>query len=444
MALSTALGSSGTTPSKGGEPARGRPAGADTLWHPFAAMHDVRQKRFTVTRAKDVWVWDDAGRQYLDGTAALWYCNAGHGRPEIIEAITRQLERLDAYQIFGDLANEPALQLADELARRAPMDGAKVFFTSGGGDSIDTAGKLARAYFQGSGEPERTVLISREHGYHGTHGLGTALAGIAANRIAGPFVPDVVQVAYDDPTALEKTIVDYGPERVAAFFAEPVMGAGGVLPPPPGYLESVAEICQRHGVLFIADAVICGFGRLGNWFAIERFGVRPDMVVFAKAVTSGYQPLGGVVVSGRVAAPFWDEPGLALRHGPTYAGHPAACAAGLATVALMERDGLLERAVALEAGLLSRLQTLSGHPLVHEVRGGVGLLGGVELDPERLARTPGLPARVGAAVRERGVLLRPMVSSIGVSPPLTVTEEHLDQLLDAFAAALDQVHRDAA
>ena len=443
--MSIALGQSGATPSEGAQPAPGlRPPGADTLWHPFAGMHQVRRGRFTVTRAEDVWIWDDTGRRYLDGTAALWYCNAGHGRHEIIDAITRQLKQLDGYQIFGDFANEPALRLADEVAARAPMDDAKVFFTSGGGDSIDTAGKLARAYFQATGEPERTVLISREHGYHGTHGFGTALAGIPANRVAGPFVPDVVQVAHDDPTALEKTIVDHGPERVAAFFAEPVIGAGGVIPPPPGYLESAAEICQRHGVLFVADAVICGFGRLGNWFAIERFGVRPDMVVFAKAITSGYQPLGGVVVSGRVAAPFWDEPGRAFRHGPTYAGHPAACAAGLANIALMEQEGLLERATKLEGELLSRLQTLAGHPLVSQVRGGVGLLGGVELDAERLAAEPGLPGRVAGAAREHGALIRPMVSSLGFSPPLTVTEEQLDLLVDATAAALDDVHTGTA
>jgi putrescine---pyruvate transaminase len=431
--LSTATGQSGSTPSE----SAGSPPGADTLWHPFASMHQVRRNRFTVTRADDVWVWDDTGRRYLDGTAGLWYCNAGHGRREIVDAIAEQMHQLDAYQIFGDFANEPALRLADEVAARAPMDGAKVFFTSGGGDSIDTAGKLARAFFQATGQPERTVLISREHGYHGTHGIGTALAGIPANRIAAPFVPDVVQVAHDDPTALEKTIADHGAERVAAFFAEPVIGAGGVIPPAPGYLEACAEICQRHGVLFIADAVICGFGRLGNWFAIERFGVRPDMVVFAKAITSGYQPLGGVVVSGHVAAPFWDEPGRALRHGPTYAGHPAACAAGLATIALMEREGLLERATALEGPLLERLETVADHPLVAQVRGGVGLLGGVELDPERLAAEPGLPARVAGLARERGVLVRPMISSLGCSPPLTVTEAHLDLLVEALAAALD-------
>lgn len=415
--------------------------GVASLWHPFAAMHQVRHHRFTLSRARDVWVWDTAGRRYFDATAALWYANAGHGRREIIEAVARQLEQLDAYQIFGDLANEPALRLADELAQRAPLDEPKVFFTSGGGDSIDTAGKIARAYFAATGKPERTLLISRSSSYHGTHGVGTALAGIAPNRIGGPFVPDVIQVSHDDPAALEKAIADQGAERVAAFFAEPVMGAGGVLLPAPGYLEAVAEICHRHGVLFVADSVICGFGRLGNWFGIERFAAPPDMVVFAKGVTSGYQPLGGVIVSKQVAAPFWDRPGTVLRHGPTYAGHPAACAAGLANIALLERDGLLDRSVMLEGGLRARLESLADHSLVHEVRAGTGFLGALELDPERERAAPGVPARLTAAARRRGVLIRPMLSSVGFSPPLTVTEEQLDKMTEAVAAALDDVHR---
>nr|WP_028937965.1 aminotransferase class III-fold pyridoxal phosphate-dependent enzyme [Pseudonocardia spinosispora] len=402
-------------------------------------MPQVRSKKLTITRAKDVWVWDDAGTRYFDATAALWYSNAGHGRTEIVEAVAAQLMKLDAYQIFGDFANEPALELAQLVADRAPIDDAKVFFTSGGGDSIDTAAKIARAHFAATGQPERTILLSRDHSYHGTHGLGTSLAGIPANRISGPFVPDVLQVSHDDATSVEKTIVDVGPERVAAFFAEPVIGAGGVIPPAPGYLEACADVCRRHGVLFIADAVICGFGRLGNWFGIERFGIRPDLAVFAKGITSGHQPLGGVVASGQVAAPFWDAPGAPFRHGQTYAGHPAACAAGIANIALMEREGLLDRALQLEGPLLERLQTLADHPMVSQVRGGTGFLAALELAPDRLEATPGLPGKVADAVREHGVLVRPMVTSVGVSPPLTATEANLDQLLDAFKAGLDQV-----
>ena len=409
------------------------------FWHPFAAMHAVRDAKVTITRGEDVWVWDSAGNRYLDGTASLWYANVGHGRREIVDAVAAQLGTLEAYSTFTDFANEPALRLADEIAARAPMDGGKVFFTSGGGDSIDTAAKLARAYFAAIGEPERTVLLHREHSYHGTHGLGTALAGIPGNRVAGPFVPDVAQVPWDDAAGLEKAIVELGAERVAAFFCEPVIGAGGVLPPPPGYLQAAAEICRRHGVLFVADAVICGFGRLGDWFGVERFGLRPDLAVFAKGVTAGYQPLGGVVASQRVAAPFWDEPGRVFRHGQTYAGHPAACAAGSATIALLERDGLLERAGELEGALLERLRGLADHPLVEHARGGCGVLGALALDPDRLDATPDLPARVFRATRELGALIRPMGSAMGFSPPLTATDEHLDTLAEATRAGLDRV-----
>lgn len=414
--------------------------GRGALWHPFAPMHRVRHHPFTITRAEDVWVWDADGRRYFDGTAGLWYSNVGHGRREIIDAIATQLRELDCYQVFNDFANEPALRLAHEISARAPMDRAKVFFTSGGGDSIDTAAKLARAHFAVTGQPRRTVLLHREHSYHGTHGLGTALAGIPGNRVGAPYVGDVDQVAHDDADALEQRILALGADRVAAFFAEPVLGAGGVVAPPDGYLAKAAEVCRRHGVLFVVDAVICGFGRLGNWFGIERFDVRPDMIVFAKGVTSGYQPLGGVVVAEHVAAPFWDEPDRVFRHGPTYAGHPAACAAGLANIAVLERDGLLERSVKLEQLLAERLRALADHPLVGQVRAGVGFLGAVDLDPDRLAADPGLATSVFHAVRARGAMIRVLGRGVGFSPPLTTTEDQLDELADAVRAGLDHVH----
>jgi adenosylmethionine-8-amino-7-oxononanoate aminotransferase len=414
------------------------PNGANSLWHPFGAMNRVRDHRTVITRGEDVWVWDDTGRRYFDGTAALWYSNVGHGRREIIDAVTRQLEQLDAYQIFGDFANEPALRLAAELAARAPVREGRIFFTSGGGDAADSAAKLARLYFQAKGSPERNHLIARDHCYHGTHGFGTALAGMAGNRIGAPFMPGVSFVAHDDAEALERELLAVGPERVAAFFLEPVIGAGGVRPPEPGYVERVAEICRAHGVLLIADAVICGFGRLGTWFAIERFDVAPDMILFAKGVTSGYQPLGGVVVAGHVAEPFWSgDDAPVFRHGQTYAGHPAACAAGLANLEVMERDGLLARSRTMEKVLFDALRTLEDHPLVDTVRGGVGFLGALELDGDRMTRQPDLPSRVFGAVREHGALIRPMGSAVGFSPPLTATEEHIDQLLESVKAGLD-------
>ncbi|MFP5019859.1 aminotransferase family protein [Pseudonocardia phyllosphaerae] len=409
------------------------------FWHPFAAMHSVRDGAVTITRGEDVWVYDDRGRRFLDATASLWYSNVGHGRGEIVDAVANQMYELEAYSTFTDFTNAPAERLATEIAERVPVDDAKVFFTSGGGDSVETAAKLAREYFVAVGEPDRTVLLHREHSYHGTHGFGTSLAGIPGNRLGAPFTPDVVQTAWDDAAALEKTIVDVGPERVAAFFCEPVIGAGGVLPPPPGYVEAAADVCRRHGVLFVADEVICGFGRLGTWLGIDRFGVRPDIATFAKGITSGYQPLGGMIASGRVAAPFWDEPGRIFKHGQTYAGHPAACAAGSATIALMERDGLLDRALQLEPVLLAGLASLEDHPLVGHARGGVGVLGALAVDPERLAATPDLPVRIAKATREHGVLIRATATALVCSPPLTFTRDHVDLLVEGTRNSLDDV-----
>jgi putrescine---pyruvate transaminase len=409
------------------------------FWHPFAAMGAVRDSEFVVTRGEDVWLWDDAGRRYLDATASLWCVNVGHGRAEIVEAVTAQMRELATYQTFGDVTNRPVQELANRVAGIAPMPGAKVFFVNGGGEAVDTAAKIAREYFARTGRPERTVLISRTNAYHGTYGFGTALAGIPANRLAAPFVPDVAQVAYDDPAALEAEIQRVGPERVAAFFAEPVIGAGGVLPPPPGYIERVREICTRHGVLFVADSVICGFGRLGDWFGVDRFGIVPDLVTFAKGITSGYVPLAGVVAHERVAAPFWEKGAAPFRQGATYSGHPTACAAALANLDILENEGLLKRAEGLEISMHEALGTLADHPLVAEVRGGTGVLGAIEIEPGRLAANPGLPNAVAGEARERGVMIRPMISSLGFSPPLTFTDEHLDLMTDGVRAALDAV-----
>jgi putrescine---pyruvate transaminase len=402
------------------------------LWHPFADMGSVRSSELVIERGDDVWVWDTDGRRYLDATASLWYANVGHGRPEIAEAVAAQMARLETYSAFGDLANPPALELAEMLADLAPMPG-RVIFVSGGGDGIDTAAKLARRYWFEVGEPERHVLVSRTAGYHGTHGFGTALAGIPANRVGyGPQV-DTVQVPHDSVEAMEMEIERIGVDRVAAVFVEPVIGAGGVYPPLPGYLEGVAAVCERTGVLLVIDSVICGFGRLGTWFAIERWGVKPDMIVFAKGVTSGYLPLGGVVVSERVAEPFWRAPGgPVLRHGPTYAAHASCCAAGLANIALLERDGLLERGRELEQPLLDALAPLAAHEAVAEIRGGVGTMAAVALTGEVLERQPNAVAQLSLGAREHGVLVRPLGSAVAVSPPLTADEQHFALIAEAI------------
>jgi adenosylmethionine-8-amino-7-oxononanoate aminotransferase len=413
---------------------------ADTsLWHPFADMASVRRNELVLTRGEGVWLWDDQGNRYLDGSASLWYCNIGHGRAEIAEAVRRQVEQLEAWSTFGDTATPPALALATRLADLYPSEGAKVFLTSGGGDAIDTAAKLCRLYWQVLGRPERLHIVSRSNAYHGTMAFGTSLGGIEANRVGfGPLVPSTSQVAWDSPDALGDELERIGHERVAAFFMEPVVGAGGVLPPPEGYVEAVAEICRDAGVLFVCDSVICGFGRLGTWFGFERFGVEPDLVTFAKGVTSGYQPLGGVMVSERVAEPFWSEPGrVTFRHGQTYSGHATACAAALANIDILEREGLIPRGRELERELLSTLAPLADHPLVDEVRGGTGLLVGIALDPDAVASEPGFMAKAAAAIRPHGLILRALGQALAVSPPLTISPEEIELIRDAVRAGLD-------
>jgi putrescine aminotransferase len=414
---------------------------ADTrLWHPFADMAAVRGEEFIVARGEGVWIYDEDGNRYLDASASLWYCNVGHGRQEITDAVASQMATLEAYSIFGDVANRPALEVADVLAARAPMADAKVFFTTGGGDAIDTAAKLARLHWQVAGEPERVHIISRAGSYHGTMAFGTSIAGIDANRIGfGPLVPSTSVVPHDSAAALRDEIERVGAERVAAFFVEPVIGAGGVYPPMPAYLEAVAETCREAGVLFVVDEVITGFGRLGDWFGCERFGVEPDLIAFAKGVTSGYLPLGGVLISERVAEPFWTVRGRMLRHGQTYAGHPSACAAALANISILERERLIPRGRELERELVEALAPLAEHPLVGEVRGGVGLMGAVSLDTELVERDPGLPSKAYKAIRPHGVIVRALGRELAISPPLTIAGDEIALIAGAIQAGLDDL-----
>ena len=415
------------------------------LWHPFADMHAVRGDELVIARGEGVHVWDEDDNRYLDATASLWCVNAGHGRAEIADAAARQLRTLASYSAFGAFANRPALDLAERLCALAPLDDARVFLGSGGGDAIDTAAKLARRFFAAVGEPERVHLIGRSQGYHGTHGLGTSVGGIAANREGmGPLDPHTSQVPHDSLEALEAEFERVGPERVAAVFVEPVMGAGGVHQPRPGYVEGVAALCERAGALFVLDAVIAAFGRLGSWFAADRFGVQPDLLCFAKGVTSGYLPLGGVLVSGRVAEPFWERGGTVFRHGPTYSAHPTCCAAAMANLDILEREDLLARGRELEDEIAAALRPLAGHDLAGEVRAGIGALGAVAFEPEALRERPDLPARVFAHARDRGVLVRPLGDAVAISPPLVITREQVGEAAAAIGDALDAAGRDRA
>jgi putrescine aminotransferase len=414
-----------------------------SYWHPFADLAGVAKSGpFVVASGEGAYVRDESGRRYLDATAALWYCHVGHGRAELAAAAAAQMSTLAAYTTFGDYATRPTLELAERVAAIAPVPGSKVFLTSGGSDSIDTAVKLVRRYWQAVGRPEKTILVSRRHGYHGMHAGGTSLSGIPANRYGyGALLADTTQVPWDAPDALAAVLDATGPDRVAAFFVEPVIGAGGVFPPPAGYLESVEKICRDRDVLLVVDEVITGYGRIGGfWFGATRFGLTPDIVTGAKGVTSGYAPLGTVLVAPRVAEPFWREGAGVWRHGYTYSGHATACAVALANLDLVEREHLLAEAARLEQTLHTELAHLAGHELVGEVRSGTGAMAAVQIEPVALATDAALPAKVTSALRRHGVLTRALATGgLQVSPAFVATDGDVRLLAEAFCAALDDV-----
>jgi adenosylmethionine-8-amino-7-oxononanoate aminotransferase len=412
------------------------------FWHSFADMAAVeRSGELVLDRGEGAYVWDERGNRYLDATAALWYCNVGFGREEIAEAVAAQMRKMAAYSTFGDNANRPAIELAERVAALAPVADSRVFLTSGGSDSIDTAAKIARRYWQLVGRPDRAVFVTRERAYHGMHVAGTSLAGIAANATGyGALVDDVVRIDWDSPEALREAISAEGPDRVAAFFCEPVMGAGGVFAPPEGYLAEVRAICREAGVLFVADEVITGFGRCGDWFASSRWDLAPDLITCAKGITSGYLPMGAVVAAPNVTEPFWSPEAGVFRHGYTYSGHASVAAAALANLDILERESLPKRALQLEGDLAAALAPLADHPLVEEVRAGTGVLAAVQIRMDAIAEDSTLAPRVVAACRRAGVLTRALATgALQVSPALVVDDAALTELREGVAAALDEV-----
>jgi len=421
------------------------PPGTTAQWNPFANMSTLAGNAITIVRGEGSTVFDAEGRGYLDALASLWYCNVGYGRSELAEVAAAQMREIAGFQTFEFYTNRPAEALCRLVADLAPMRDAKVFLTPGGGsDAVDTAGKLARAYWRAAGQPDRQVIISRTHAYHGMNAYGTSLGGIPLlTQAFTPLVGQVEQVPWDDPAALEKTIELLGDGRVAAFFCEPVIGAGGVYPPPEGYLEQVLEICRRHDVLFVADEVITGYGRTGEWFASGRFGLDPDLITTAKGLSSGYLPIGAVIASARVAEPFWRAGSTEVfRHGYTYSGHPAAAAVALANLRLIEREQLIERVRALEPVLARAMAPLAAHPAVSDVRSGTGLLAAVEIAEDLRASDPTVGQRLVLAVRKRGVITRLLRGvALQVSPPFVITEAELARIAEAFADALDEVAR---
>jgi len=362
--------------------------------------------------------------------ASLWYCAAGHGRRDIAAAVDAQLGMLAAYSCFDPFTNPAADALAERLADLSPVPNARVFMCDSGSEAVDTAMKLARLTQRLAGHPERTLIISRERGYHGTNLGGTTAQGIPPNREGwGPLVPDVVHVPGDDQEAITGLMATRGDE-VAAILTEPVQGAGGVYPPPEGYLAELRRLCDRHGALLVFDEVITAFGRLGEWFAADHFDVLPDLTTFAKAVTSGYVPFGGVIVGPTVRAALESDPAFVLRHGYTYSGHSGACAAALANLDVLEREGLLAEAVRLGSRLETGLRALAADGLVAGVRGAVAVWA--------LALHEGQDSpAIRDQLLERGVVTRAIPpDTITFCPPLVTTDEQIDRVVDAVAGVL--------
>lgn len=424
-----------------------------------------------IAEAEDCELVTEHGRRLIDGMAGLWTVNVGHGRQELIEAATRQLRSLPYVATFGGVSSPPAIELAEKIVDLAPPGLSGVFFASGGSEANETAIKLARRHWLRNGEPEKSIVLAHDRGYHGLTGVTTTATRLQPYR--GEFgveAPDIFEVPAPYPYRcvagtpcepescpvcsgrhLEQRIAELGPERIAAVIVEPVFGSGGVIVPPPGYLRQLREICDRHRLLLIVDEVITGFGRTGTWFACEHEGLVPDLLTFAKGVTSGYIPLGGVIVGDSL----WDElrepgaePGV-LMHGFTHSGHPVACAVALANIATIEREGLLDRVEEMTLTLAKLLAPLREHPEVGEVRQ-AGLMVGVELvaDKETRARWPvqaNRGRRAAAEARERGLLTRSLLDDIlCLAPPFTISEEMIGravEILEQSIEATRDLHR---
>ncbi|RVW03942.1 aminotransferase family protein [Rhodococcus xishaensis] len=403
------------------------------LWHGFADMGAVqRDGAFVVTRGEGAYIWDDRGARYLDATAGLWFANVGHGRTEIADAVGAQLSKVAHFSNFGDFTSDVTCALAERLAEIAPVPGSKVFFTSGGSDSVDTAAKLARRYWIEVGMPSKKLIVGRQKAYHGMHVAGTALAGIPVNREGyGELMPDTRTVQWDDAKDLLDLIEREGADTIAAFFCEPIIGAGGVYLPPAGYLTEVRDICREHGILFVVDEVVTGFGRIGgSWFASTRFDLQPDMVTTAKGLTSGYVPMGAVLIAPRVAEPFFGG-GVWWRHGYTYGGHAGAAAAAMANLDIVEREGLLAESKRLEASLHEHLLPLASHPRVAEVRSGLGAVAAVQLaDPAEALPFVKALREVGISGRAAGQ------GAMQFSPSFVMTDDQVAEMAAGVAKAL--------
>ncbi|HAZ18378.1 MAG TPA: aspartate aminotransferase family protein [Acidimicrobiaceae bacterium] len=398
----------------------------DALLHPFSPPAMPEGDFIEIVRGEGSLVFDSDGREYVDAMANLWLCQVGHGRTEIIDAVTAQMRQIEAYNTFAPFTNGPASRVAEMIAERSPHPDGRVFLGCSGSEAVDTALKIARLVQQRRGQEGRQVIVKRTNGYHGTNFGGTSAQGIAPNREGwGDLVPHFVEVPHDDLEAAASVFADQG-DSIAAVLTEPLQGAGGVFPPADGYLEGLRRLCDDNGALLIFDEVICGFGRTGEWFGAQTFGVTPDLITFAKGVTSGYLPLSGVILSRSVCEEL-EEPGFLLRTGYTYSGHQASCAAGIANLEIMEREGLDQRANHVGERFQEGLRALQADGLIESWRG-MGAVYAAELGRDSI------PVR--NEILANGVIVRPIGTCLAICPPLVITDDEVGRVIDTMAAAL--------
>lgn len=429
------------------------------LLAPFTDYRQLNEKGARIiTRAEGVHLWDSEGQRILDGMAGLWCVNVGYGREELVEAASRQMRELPYYNLFFQTAHPPALELAKTIAELAPEGMNHVFFTGSGSEANDTVLRLVRHYWATKGQPEKRVVIGRWNGYHGSTLAGASLGGMAAMHEQGGLLPDIVHIPQPywfgeggemspeefgiwAADQLERKILEVGEERVAAFIAEPIQGAGGVIVPPESYWPRVRQILAKYDILFIADEVICGFGRTGEWFGSQYYGNAPDLMPIAKGLTSGYVPMGGVVVRDEVVRVL-DEGGE-FYHGFTYSGHPVAAAVALENIRILRDEGIVDRVRSTTAPYLQkRWAELADHPLVGETRG-VGMMAALELVRDKKTRSR-YEGRAGMLCREHcfrnGLVMRAVGDTMIIAPPLVITPESIDELVTLARLSLDQTH----
>lgn len=429
--------------------------------HPFTDHRELGEKGGTrvITRADGVYIYDSDGRQILDGMAGLWCVNLGYGRRELVDAAAAQMKELPYYNSFFQCTHPPAIELSKLLSEISPGNFDHVFFTGSGSEANDTQIRLVRRYWDLKGEPERMTIIARRNAYHGSTLGGASLGGMTPmhEQMVMP-VPGIVHI--EQPYAfelgaglpeeefglrqarlLEDKIKEVGPEKVAAFIGEPVQGAGGVIIPPESYWPEIQRICDAYGILLIADEVITAFGRLGEWFGSTRYGIRPDLISFAKGVSSGYLPLGGALVGERVAETVIDKGGE-FAHGYTYSGHPAACAVALENLRIMQRENIVETVRERTAPYFNRRWAeLADHPIVGEARS-LGLVGAIEIVKDKATRER-FHKDLGAGTRcrdfciENGLVMRAVGNTMIVSPPLVFESGHIDELVEKAWKCLD-------